>query len=375
MSTAQGSTRIRELDSSGKLGQHGLSMSGDLLLSVGFPVGILLLGLLLGVVFQRLALASLRRAAERTKWRGDDVVIASLRGGIVLLFAVAAIYIALEIAQIPENIATIAQRVALVILLFSVTLVAARMAAGFLRTYGAREGAALPSTSILVNFARIVVFVVGFLVILQTLGVSITPLITALGVGGLAVALALQDTLSNLFAGLHIILSRKIRPGDYIRLSSGEDGYVEDIHWRETTVRALRNNIIVIPNSQLASAITTNYHLPETPMSVLVEVGVSYDSDLEQVEGVSLEVAREVVRDVEGAFPEFEPLFRYRRFSDFSIDFVVIMRVREYLNQFAVTHEFIKRLHQRFNEEGIVIPFPIRTVHLKHPPQLPNATA
>lgn len=339
-----------------------------MLVSLVVPTAIVVVGAALGLLFQRLALASLRRVAARTRWRGDDVLMASLKGEIVLLSVVAAVYVALEVAPVPENVAMVAQRFAVVVLILSATLVAARIATGLLRLYGDREGPALPSTSILMNFTRIVVFVVGFLVILQTLGVSITPLLTALGVGGLAVALALQDTLSNLFAGLHIILSRKIRPGDYVRLDSGEDGYVEDIHWRETTIRALRNNIVVIPNSKLASSITTNFHLPETPMSVLVEVGVSYDSDLEQVEHVSLEVAREVVREVEGGVPEFEPLFRYKSLSDFSIDFVVILRVKEYVNQFVVRHEFIKRLHKRFGKEGIVIPFPIRTVELKGTP-------
>jgi small-conductance mechanosensitive channel len=343
-------------------------MKNDLLISLGIPVAIVVAGAFLGVLFRRLALARLRRIAARTRWRGDDVITASLRGEIVLLFAVAGVYVALETAPVPENVASVAQRFAVIILILSATLFAARMTTGLLSLYGDRGGPALPSTSILVNFTRIVVFVVGFLVILQTLGISITPLLTALGVGGLAVALALQDTLSNLFAGLHIILSRKIRPGDYIRLDSGEDGYVEDIHWRETTIRALRNNVVVVPNSKLASSITTNYHLPETPMSVLVEVGVSYDSDLERVEQVSLDIARQVVADVEGGYPEFDPLLRYKSFSDFSIDFVMILRVREYANQFVVRHEFIKRLHRRFNEEGIVIPFPIRTVEFRGTP-------
>jgi small-conductance mechanosensitive channel len=86
-------------------------------------------------------------------------------------------------------------------------------------------------------------------------------------VGGLAVALALQDTLSNLFAGLHIIASKKLLPGDYFLLDSGEEGYVQDVNWRNTFIRTLRNNMIVVPNARLASAILTNYYQPSSEMA------------------------------------------------------------------------------------------------------------
>jgi small-conductance mechanosensitive channel len=206
---------------------------------------------------------------------------------------------------------------------------------------------------------------VGILVILQTLGISITPIITALGVGGLAVALALQDTLANLFAGIHILVSRQMRPGDYVKLASGEEGYVVDVTWRQTTIRQLPNNIIIVPNAQIASTITTNYHLPEEELSVLVQVGVDYDSDLDHVERVTIDVAREVLRDVEGGVVSFEPFIRYHTFNDSSIDFSVILRAKEFVNQYLLKHEFVKRLHKRYQDEGIVIPFPIRTLDYK----------
>jgi small-conductance mechanosensitive channel len=104
---------------------------------------------------------------------------------------------------------------------------------------------------------------------------------------------------------------------------------VTDVTWRYTTIRALPNNLIVVPNAKLASAIVTNYNLPETDMAVLVDVGVSYDSDLERVERVTSEVARETMRDVPGGMPGFEPFIRYHTFSDFSINFTAIRFVRD----------------------------------------------
>ena len=203
---------------------------------------------------------------------------------------------------------------------------------------------------------------VGLLVLLQSFGLSITPLLTALGVGGLAVALALQDTLTNLFAGIHLLASKKIQPGDYIKMSSGEEGYVVDVNWRNTAVRALPDNMILIPNAKLSSEIVVNYHRPFPQMSVLVQVGVSYDSDLEQVERVTTEVATEVMTHTEGGVPEHSPFIRFHTFGDSSIDFSVILRAKEFTDQYLITHEFVKRLHRRYRAEGIEIPFPIRTV-------------
>ncbi|CAD7782745.1 MAG: Small-conductance mechanosensitive channel [Candidatus Methanoperedenaceae archaeon GB50] len=181
----------------------------------------------------------------------------------------------------------------------------------------------------------------------------------------MAVALALQDTLANLFAGLHIVATKKVRPGDYIKIETGEEGYVTDITWRDTTIRQLPNNIVIIPNSKLASAIVTNYYFPERELAVLVQVGVSYDSDLEKVEKVTIEVAKEVMQEVSGGVPEFNPFIRYHTFDDFSINFTVILRAKEFVDQYLVKHEFVKRLKKRYDQEGIEIPFPIRTVFLK----------
>jgi small-conductance mechanosensitive channel len=127
----------------------------------------------------------------------------------------------------------------------------------------------------------------------------------------------------------------------------------------------LPNNTVIIPNSKLANSIITNYYMPEREMSTLVQVGVSYDSDLEKVEKVTIEVAKEVLAKISGGTKTFEPFIRYHTFSDFSINFTVILRVNEFVGKYLVTHEFVKALHKRYKEEGIVIPYPIRTVYME----------
>jgi small-conductance mechanosensitive channel len=212
---------------------------------------------------------------------------------------------------------------------------------------------------------KITLFAIGGMLILDNLGISLTPLLTTLGIGSLAVAIALQDTLGNAFAGLHIKADRPIEPGQFIRLEGGEEGYVERIGWRSTRVRMLPNKTAVVPNSKLVQSSIINYDLPDPEVAVLVEVGVHYDSDLDKVERVTNEVAKEMMKKVPGGVPGFKPFIRYHTFNQSSIDFTVILRARAFVDNYLIKHEFIKALHSKYRETGIIIPFPIRTVHVK----------
>ncbi|MEU2436768.1 mechanosensitive ion channel family protein [Streptomyces rubradiris] len=316
----------------------------------------------------RTLLRWLAKHAKRTRWSGDDVIVDALRS--VVPWAAIAGGAAAATAVLPLT-GAVQHRVNEVLQVWVISVVtfsAARVVAGLVRSVTQSRSGVAGSATIFVNITRVLVLAIGFLVVLQTLGISIAPLLTALGVGGLAVALALQDTLANLFAGIHILASKTVQPGDYIRLSSGEEGYVVDINWRQTTVRELSNNLVVIPNGQLAKANMTNYTRPEQELTVLVQVGVSYDSDLEHVERVTAEVVTEVMRDVTGAVPEHEPAIRFHTFGDSRIGFTVILGVGEFSDQYRIKHEFIKRLHRRYRAEGIRVPAPTRTVTLHQGP-------
>lgn len=263
------------------------------------------------------------------------------------------------------------ERTVFVLAALSVTFAIAAVGSRSVDAYGALISPALPVSSLTRNVAWTLIATLGVLVILNGLGLSITPMLTALGVGGLAVALALQEPLANFFAGLFITLAGQIRVGDYVKLDSGQEGYVADLSWRSTRLRMLANNLVVVPNAKLAQAIVVNHHLPSQDLAVLVEVGVDYASDLAHVERVVAEVGREVMLNVAGGVPAFEPFIRYHTFGESSIDFTVILRAKEFVDQYLVKHEFVKRLHARFNREGIVIPFPIRTI--AHRDEAPGA--
>jgi small-conductance mechanosensitive channel len=234
----------------------------------------------------------------------------------------------------------------------------------FLWKYSRKAEYIKSSAGIVQTAVRSIIILIALLIILDTAGVSITPLVASLGVGSLAVALALQSPLANFFAGIQILADKQIDLGQYVRLDTGEEGYVTRIDWRSTTIRALPNNLIVIPNSKIMDAKITNYYLPQRELSILLQMGVHYNSDLEQVERVTIEVAKDVLETVEGGKKDFEPFIRYHTFDSSSINFTVILRAEEFVNGYLLKHEFVKRIHRRFKQEGIVIPFPIRTLDI-----------
>ncbi|GAB2808279.1 mechanosensitive ion channel family protein [Actinoallomurus bryophytorum] len=310
----------------------------------------------------RMVLGWLTRRAGRTRWAWDDLLFTLLRDLALVSVSVLGFWVSVSVVHLRPGSRHDADRLLVAVLILTVSIAVARFAAGAVSSIVLARAGVAQSATIFVNIVRVVVVGIGLLVLLQSLGVSITPLLTALGVGGLAVALALQDTLANLFAGVHILASRKVQPGDYVRLDSDQEGYIVDINWRNTTIRQLAGNLVIVPNARFADAILTNYHRPAQDLSVTVQVGVGYGSDLEQVEKVTVDVAQEVMAGVDGGVDDHVPSVRFHTFAESGINFSVTLRTREFTDQYVVVHEFIKRLHRRYQLEEIEIPFPTRTL-------------
>jgi small-conductance mechanosensitive channel len=326
-------------------------------------------GVTLGLLLESVVVARIRRLTKKTPFKWDDLLLRSIKGLPTIWLATAGAYFALGVGELDPQILATGYSALTVIAMGAAVLVVMRLAGGLVEAFSTQTTGTAHSPTLVVNLAKLAVGVMGAFLILQNLGVEITPLITALGIGGLAVALALQDTLGNLFAGVQIILTRMVRPKDYVRLSSGEEGWVSDVRARHTTIETFPDgNLVTVPNAVLASATVKNYTHPEKALWVSVDVGISYASDLEHAERVALEVAADVLAAVEGGVKDQAPIMLYKAFGASSIDFEVRLQVRDFRSQGPVRHEFIKQLHKRFGEENIEIPFPIRTVIMKGSP-------
>jgi small-conductance mechanosensitive channel len=329
------------------------------------PIILFFFSLGCGLIGEKVGINYLRKWAEKTEFEGDDRVVESLRGMPTLWGVLIGVFFVFQTTTIPVKYMSKIDKTLIVIAIFSVTRVIERIISTFMDHLGQKTGHALPGTSIFNNIIKLSVYVLGALTALHALGISITPLITALGIGGLAVALALQSTLANLFAGIQIILSKQVSIGDYIRIGALEEGYVTDITWRNTTITAMQNNVIIVPNSNMSTLNIVNYGRDLKDLSFSLPVGVSYDSDLDHVERVLVELILQMQRDFPDKMPEFEPILRFSAFGDSSITVTVHLRTLAYGFQFALRSECVKRIHKRFRQEGIEIPFPIRTLHVK----------
>ena len=314
-----------------------------------------------GLLIAKFLANRLARLVRKTPTEVDDLFFAAFRAQIPVWSGILGVVLGAQLA-LPGAARPTTLRLGEAAFILSFTIASARLVGELVARQSARWPDTVPATTLTQNLARIVVVALGLLVTAGTLGIAITPLVTALGVGSLAVALALQPTLTNLFAGFHVTLARQIRVGDYVELEGGGQGFVQDIGWRSTQIRELSNNLIIVPNAKIADIIVKNYSLPQADQAALVQVGVAYGSDLAEVERVTVEVAREVQRTVRGA-DAFEPFIRFHTFGESSIDFTVILRVKEFVDRYLVVHEFMKRLHCRYRESGIEIPFPQRVVH------------
>lgn len=324
------------------------------------PAAVAAGGLLLGFLVQRALLPRLAVLAARSPWKMDDFLVAAIRWPVVLWVALGALRVAVRMAPVDHDTDALLGTVLLVLVVFSVTWAIARFVASAVRASVTQGG--LSGASLLATIARILVVLAGVLVILQMLGIHITGILAALGVGGLAVGLALQDTLGNLFAGIRIVAGRKIRPGDYIRLDSGQDGTVVDISWGQTTIRQGLGNAVIVPNTKLAQAVTINYSLPAPEQLFTVTLTVAHGSDLEVVERIATDEARAAMRGRPEGSADFEPVVLFQPFTDAGIPFVTVMKARAFVDSAGVTSDFVKRVVLKFGAAGIRAGTPARRI-------------
>jgi len=333
-----------------------------------FSVVALLGSYLIGQFIKRVVCRRLATIAKKTSWQWDEILIEGIRRGISFWSLLLGVYLAFGFWQLPEHLSHALTSALFVLIALSATFLLAGIASKLIVLYGSTIQQAMPVTSLTQNIARIIIVAIGLLMILNGLGISIAPILTALGVGGLAVALALQDTLSNLFAGLHLLVDRPIRVGDYVKIADTVEGHVVDVGWRSTRVRTLQNTVAVVPNKKVAESIITNYDLPEPRMALLLRVGVGYASDPDRVERILVDEATRAAGEVPGLLAAPAPTARLiPGFGEYALDFTLAVHVASFVDQYPVQHELRKRLLRRLRAEGVEIPVPARTIEIRSP--------
>lgn len=285
----------------------------------------------------------------------------------IILKGVDSAYRALEFAQTNEQLTNVFSRGIGVVWSVIFLIQAMKLSSAFFTWQLKRrveQGESLSDvgfrTTILRKIVGFLIIAFSVLSILKSADVDISPLLAGGAIGGIVIGLALQDTLSNLFAGFYLAIDRPVRVGDFVRLESGDEGFVEEIGWRNTRVKLWSNNLVVLPNTKMSQSAIINYYLPQQESSVYVYCSVAYGSDLQKAEEIAHEVAVETQNRVTGCQTDWDPLIRWLKFGDSGIEFQAILRVHEFPTSYVLKSEYIKALHARYTAEGIEIPYPIR---------------
>ncbi|NJM07177.1 mechanosensitive ion channel family protein [Candidatus Gracilibacteria bacterium] len=323
-------------------------------------LGVLSSILLSGVLIDFALRPLLRAFAQRLKLTTTAYVMERLRGRLLPLFVIEALRQTI-IDMLPIWIAPFGRWFfTLLLVAYGAWVLSGIVTELIQRALGGTEG---QSVSILTNVARGAGLLIISMIGLSFFNVPLGPLLTVIGSSSFGLAFALRGPLSNLFAGMQIIASNRLRVGQYIRLGSGEEGFVTDILWSDTTIQQLANNMVVVPNAVITTTTLYNFDHPGSGLWVVVEALVHFDADLDMVQRITLEEAAVVQQKVVGGISTGSSLFRYLGFEEYGIRMQVILRGDTFVDQFLLKHEFIARLQARFQHEGIAIPVPVRALY------------
>ncbi|MEE8167599.1 MAG: mechanosensitive ion channel domain-containing protein [Candidatus Hydrothermarchaeales archaeon] len=304
--------------------------------------------------------------AKKTDTKIDDFILRITKVPIYILLILLGIYFALAYVQFPwlSGIEGFFKVIGIVI----VTWVGYSISSVIIREYG-QSLASRTSTDIydiLVPVAekitKITIIAIGILVVLDILRIDITPMIAGMGIAGIAIAMAAQDTLSNVFSGFYLMVDRPFAIGDRILLESGELCEVMNIGMRSTRLyNVIDHTQITIPNSGIANTRITNISAPDTKLKLAVPIGVAYESDIDKVKKILLEIADEAPHVLQK--PPSSATFR--SFGDSSLNLMLVVWIDDVKEKITVLDYINCRIKDMFEEEGIEIPFPIRTVYMQ----------
>ena len=334
-------------------------------------IAVVLISVVVAAVVHILVFPLVMRLSHHTPTELDGILIQAARWPLNVGILVLGIYLSLTLTlDLPDGIQKFVNLVAqasgalLVVVLFG--RVVSRGMDWAIEEQGKKDRRTVDPRLLLMlrRVLSVLIYGLGILLVLNTLGIPISPLIAGLGLGGVAVALAIQPTLSNLFAGTYVMTEGVVSPGDYIEMEGGVAGYVVEVGWRSTRLRTWSNTLVVVPNARFAETIITNYYEPTPPVNVYLTCGVRYESDLARVEAVSMDVMNSVLETSPHGVQEYGAYFGFENFGESNVDFWLFVQAKDRLASFELRSELINRLHRRFDEEGIVINYPVRTLQL-----------
>ncbi|MEM3113152.1 MAG: mechanosensitive ion channel family protein [Candidatus Pacearchaeota archaeon] len=318
-------------------------------------------------IFVSIFLKTISFLTRKTKNEFDDMLLNKSSTPLIIIVFLLSSAIPLRELPFSENLHLVINKI-----IFSLVILTSGYLAyillGIIISNGWKKFARKTKTKIDENLAsliqhslRISMIIIAILFILDLWEFEIGPLLAGLGIAGLAVALALQPTLSNIFSGISMILDKSLRTGDVVYLDIDTKGTVEKIGFRSTKIKTFDNELIIVPNNKLAESKIQNIALPEPKSRVVIPFGVAYGSDIEKVKNI---VIKEI-KSVSHFINDPEPLVRFTEMGNSSLNFKAYFYVDSYENRFSAIDEANTKIYNALNKNKISIPFPQLEVHMK----------
>ena len=304
---------------------------------------------------------------KKTKTKIDDIIIKSLSSIIFYIVLLVGLKVSVQNFELRENIQTVFESVINTLLISAVSLILLKIIGNFsqqwmkewkFRTKTTADERLIP---LFQKLLKAIVIVLAVIFIFNAWKINISPLLATVGIAGLAIGLAVKDTLSNILGGLQLVLDKTFKVGDKVQLESGEMGVILDIGLRSTKLRTYDNEVIYIPNGYLANAKIKNFTHPDVSIRVNVNFGVVYGSNTEKVQKVVLEA----IKKIETVIEEPEPAVQFLKMSDFSLDFVARAWVNSYTDAYSTQLKMTDEIYNALNKANIGIPFSTRTIYTK----------
>lgn len=321
------------------------------------------------LIIRFVVLSLIEKAANRTGTHLDDIIVKNIRLPSILWGLILSIHLSIEFSQLPQKFHSIGVKLIYVILIISVTVFVANLVVSVIKNFFEAKKLPVAGATLTFIIIKTVVYITGLIVMLSHLGVPVAPLITTFGIGGLAIGLALKDTLANIFSGIYILLEKRIEVGDFIEIDDRRKGTVTDINWRTTVITTLSNDLIVIPNEKLSQSIIVNYAKPAEQARTSIEIPVSYSTDLEKFENVVMEEIYRFSEESQIVLTDPPPVLRLEPgFGKDALVYTLSFQCASFRDAAYARSEIRKRLIRRFREEGIEIPYSRLDVHIKEKP-------
>lgn len=336
-------------------------ISNPYLRALAILVGFFIILKIFVFVIERIVL----KIASKTKTELDDKIIHESRKPISFIILLFGLKIALGGISIPYL--ELVSKILITLIILGVFYLITRIFNLLLENWGEKLVSRTKSTldDNLLNLAhkviKVVMVILGLMYILSFWGVEITPLLASLGIGGIAIAFALQSTLGNIFGGVSLLIDRSVKVGDRIQLESGESGIVLDVGLRSTKIKTWNNDIIVIPNGQLSNSRVQNFLSDDRKARVVIDFGVEYGSNIDHVEKIVLKA----IENIDGRLDDPTPIVEFYQMGDSALLFRAKFWVGDVGKRYSAKIASTKAIYNALNKEKIVIPFPQMDVHLK----------